>query len=607
MLLDKQDAKGVERLSARGKFFAAGTRRVMLKMVSFGPFAREIDSEDACWKIKAAGFNAIRLYTLPTPEIMKAAQSAGLWVFAGLIWQAASLKTSFRLLKKQLSELLRHYGEHRCLAGVFVANEIPQDWCEVEGNAVVCSQLESLIAFGKKKNSRLLYAYANFPLTAFLEPCNADFSAMNIYLESREAFANYLSYVHTLAGNRPVVISEFGLDSQRHGQERQAETLLWGLEESLLKGVAGFTVYTWSDSWKNGENEVLDWDFGLTNRMGKGKEALSVLSKKLQMIDTPESGLPHDALPMISVIVCTYNGAKRIKECLASFLSIVYPCWELLIVDDGSEDDTLKVVNQAIVGRENTRLIALSHGGLSAARNRGAQEARGSILAYTDDDCMPDAGWLHWLAYSFLTKGYAACGGPNIPPIDATWLEKFIAYGPGAAAHVLLTDTEAEHLPGCNLAVYKEVWECVGGFNPCYRVAGDDVDFCWKIQEKGLVMGFCPGAFVWHRRRSSLRGYFSQQAGYGHAEGLLARDYPERFNQEGSAVWKGGIYEGLSLSIQAQDSIDAPEGSGGYRKLIPVASSQMRLVKRGSLGLQIGVFFLRVLQKKMRKNARKPL
>ena len=71
---------------------------------------------------------------------------------------------------------------------------------------------------------------------------------------------------------------------------------------------------------------------------------------------------------------------------------------------------------------------------------------------------------------------------------------------------MLIDDRIAEHLPGCNLAVTREAFEKVGGFAPEYTAAGDDVDFCWRLQAAGFLIGFCPPAMVWHRRRISIMG-----------------------------------------------------------------------------------------------------
>jgi len=107
---------------------------------------------------------------------------------------------------------------------------------------------------------------------------------------------------------------------------------------------------------------------------------------------------------------------------------------------------------------------------------------------------------------------------------------------------VLLDNVEAEHLPGCNLAIRKVALEFIGGFQEVFRSAGDDVDICWRLREVGGILRFAPGAMVWHHRRFTVSAYLKQQRGYGRAEALLMKAHPERFGAFGGARWRGLIY-----------------------------------------------------------------
>jgi len=111
---------------------------------------------------------------------------------------------------------------------------------------------------------------------------------------------------------------------------------------------------------------------------------------------------------------------------------------------------------------------------------------------------------------------------------------------------VLLDDEEAEHIPGCNMAFRREVLEEIGGFDPIFRAAGDDVDLCWRLQAAGHRIGWSPAAMVWHFRRNTISAYVGQQRGYGKAEALLYFRHPSRFNALGYSRWRGRIYGGIS-------------------------------------------------------------
>jgi hypothetical protein len=133
------------------------------------------------------------------------------------------------------------------------------------------------------------------------------------------------------------------------------------------------------------------------------------------------------------------------------------------------------------------------------------------------------------------------CGGPNYAPHEDGWVEGCVAASPGAPSHVLIGDDLAEHLAGCNMLFKKAALEHVGGFDPQFTAAGDDVDICWRLMDAGYVLGYCPSAFLWHFRRNTVKAYYQQQRGYGKAEAMLYCKYPERFNVLGQIKWKGTI------------------------------------------------------------------
>jgi GT2 family glycosyltransferase len=531
-----------------------------MRSVSYGPFpggwpeSFELDFQ----RMAEAGFNLVRVYEMPERRLLDAAWRHGLQVFGGLVWeQNADFFQDpgrFTEARVRLVEGLRNTAEHPALAGVYVANEIPADLVRWMGPLRVRRAIEDLIALGREAAPRLLFAYANFPSTEYLEPENADFSAFNVYLEDPDAFRSYLKRLHHIAGDRPLVISEFGMDSRRNGLARQAEVLAWAAEISRELETAGFTTYAWSDRWWTGGAEVLDWDFGLTDRQGNAKPALSALAK------------PHPPLSVrdfpFSVIICTRNGRERIGRCLESARAM-QGGFETIVADDGSDDGTAEFVAAEFPW---VKLLRLDPCGLSAARNAGAEVATGEILAFTDDDCAPDREWLVRLARVFADGRFAAAGGPNLPPAPLNWREAVVCAAPGAPSHVMLDDEEAEHLPGCNLAVTQAAFEAIGGFDPQFQTAGDDVDFCWRLRAAGFRLGFAPGAFVWHWRRPSIRGFLKQQIGYGRAERLLIGKHPQHFTKHGGAKWLGFVYGGGPVRVMPDSIIyHGPMGSAGYQ------------------------------------------
>jgi GT2 family glycosyltransferase len=384
--------------------------------------------------------------------------------------------------------------------------------------------------------------YVNYPTTEYLQLPFLDVVCFNVYLESQERFEAYLARLQNIAGDRPLVMSELGLDGLRHGEGGQARSLDWQVRTAFAAGCAGVFVFSWTDEWYRHGDDVDDWAFGLTRADRTPKPALEAVREAFANV--PFS--PHLEWPRISVVVCTYNGSRTIRESLDGLSRLAYPDYEVIVVDDGSTDDTA-----AIASQYDVRLIRTPNRGLSSARNTGLAAATGEIVAYLDDDAYPDPHWLTYLAASFLSTAHAGIGGPNMAPPGDGPIAECVARSPGGPVHVLVTDREAEHIPGCNMAFRKARLEEIGGFDPQFCTAGDDVDVCWRLQQRGWTLGFSAAAVVWHHRRTSVRAYWKQQIAYGRAEAMLERKWPEKYNGPGHVRWAGRMYgDGFAQALR---------------------------------------------------------
>ena len=170
------------------------------------------------------------------------------------------------------------------------------------------------------------------------------------------------------------------------------------------------------------------------------------------------------------------------------------------------------------------------------------RQAHGEIVAYIDDDAYPDPCWLTYLALTFAEGNYVGVGGPNVQPAGDNDVAECVANAPGGPSHVLFSDLVAEHLPGCNMAFRRDALMAIEGFDTQFRIAGDDVDLCWRLQDQGGVLAYSPCALVWHHRRHSVRDYLRQQRNYGRAEGMLEQKWPARYNRFGHMRWAGRLY-----------------------------------------------------------------
>ena len=428
---------------------------------------------------------------------------------------------------------MRACSNHPAVLGYSVGNEIPSPIVRWHGRRRVERFIHRLYRTAKAEDPDALVTYVNYPTTEFLELPFLDLVSFNVYLESKGLLKGYLARLQNLTGNRPLVLAEVGLDSRSNGEEEQARSLDWQVRAAYEAGSAGTFVFSWTDEWHRGGYDIEDWDFGLTTRRRHPKPALAGVQEVF-------AGLPFQVgmyWPRISVVVCAHNEERHIGRCLEGVLGLEYPDFEVVVVDDGSTDTTA-----AVVAASGIQPIRTENLGLSSARNAGMQAATGSIVAYIDADADPDPHWLHYLASDFLNTDHVAVGGPNVAPAGISEVAKCVDKAPGGPVHILLTDQEAEHIPGCNMAFRKDALQAVGGFDPQFRIAGDDVDVCWKLQQQGWTLGFNPAAMVWHHPRDLVSRYWRQQLNYGRAEALLERKWPEKYNRHGHVSWAGRIY-----------------------------------------------------------------
>jgi GT2 family glycosyltransferase len=534
---------------AAGKFIYLGEDKLSVHGVTYGTFEPDADggqfpaprlvARDFA-QMAAHGINAVRVYTVPPRWLLDCAQRHGLYVMVGLPWeQHVSFlddRQRVRSIEERIRAGVRACAAHPALLGFAIGNEIPTSIVRWYGRRRTEHFLKRLYRIAKSEDPQALVSYVNYPSTEYLRLPFVDFVCCNVYLEERERFESYIAHLHNIAGDRPLVLGEIGFDSQRHGLDGQAQTLDWQVRVALASGCAGAFVFAWTDQWYRGQ-AILDWDFGLTDRLRRPKPALAAIQKAFAQTLVSEG----PAWPRVSVVICSYNGARVIRDCCAGLRELDYPNYEVIVVDDGSTDGTGDIARSY-----GFRVIATPNQGLSIARNVGMKAATGEIVAYLDDDARPDPQWLTYLASTFMSTDYAGVGGPNIPPAGDGLIADCVAHAPGGPIHVLLSDREAEHIPGCNMAFRKACLEAIGGFDPRFRVAGDDVDVCWRLQEQGKKLGFHPAAVVWHHRRNSFRAYWRQQRGYGRAEALLERKWPEKYNGAGHVTWNGRLY-GLGL------------------------------------------------------------
>lgn len=546
---------GESRVSVDGKCFRLAGAKFFPKGVSYGPFepgpggssfpapSRVAEDLNLICELQA---NLLRVYEVPPRWFLDAALSHGLRVMVDIPWNQHVCFLDSPGQREQIRQIVgnavKSCAGHPAVFAFSVANEIPPDVVRWSGAKPVTRFIEELVTEVRRLDPHALCTFTNFPSTEFLAPQNLDFACFNVYLHHRPAFRNYMARLQMLAEGKPLLLGETGIDSVREGEDRKCELLKWQIDEAFQSGLAGVIVFSFTDDWWRGGARVEQWHFGLVTRERLPKPSFSAVRDQFAIAPR----FPLARSPLVSIVVASYNGERTLRSCLQSLSSLNYAPYEVILVDDGSTDATARVASEF----PQVRFIRHERNlGLSVARNTGIAAASGEIIAFTDSDCRADEDWLRYTVNDLLRSDFVGVGGPNLLPPEDSAVAAAVMASPGGPAHVMLTDRQAEHIPGCNMVFYKWALQEIGGFDPIFERAGDDVDVCWRLQQSGSKIGFSPAGFVWHYRRSTVSDYLKQQQGYGDAEGLLLRKHPEYFNVLGGSTWKGRIYGTSSLGV----------------------------------------------------------
>src|SRR2546425_5331262 len=366
------------RLHIDGKFFRRNGELFLLKGVAYGTFAPDSEAGQfpspdrvACDfdMMARAGVNMVRTYTPPTPSLLDEAARHGLFVMAALPWaqHVAFLddRALCRAIRRDVVNQVRAIGGHPALLLFALGNEIPPFVVRWHGRTRVEEFLRELYEEAKSAVPECLFTYVNYPPTEYLALSCFDVCAFNVYLHEERELRAYLARLHHVAGPKPLLLAEAGADSIREGESGQAALLAMHLRTAYVEGACGAIAFTWTDQWWRGGHPVDDWAFGLVDAQRRPKPALNAVAHAFA---AAPFGLDEQTRwPKVSVIVCAYNAADTIEDCLSSLGRLTYPDFEVIVVDDGSRDCTADIARRHAF----VRLVAIERGGLSVARNAG--------------------------------------------------------------------------------------------------------------------------------------------------------------------------------------------------------------------------------------------
>lgn len=228
-------------------------------------------------------------------------------------------------------------------------------------------------------------------------------------------------------------------------------------------------------------------------------------------------------MPTLTIAICTRNRAAALGETLDSIDALAQPAdWdvELVVVDNGSTDDTGAVLAEfARRARVPVRLLLETRPGLSVARNCALQATTADVVAFTDDDCFPQADWLQCIAEHYsrqdseaVLSGRVELYNPADLPVTINTSRKPVT--------ITQPTMNLTSLMGCNMALSRATIERVGTFDEAFGAGGrfvsaEDTDYLYRALAAGFAMRYSPDMVVFHNhgrrapaeREKLMRGY----------------------------------------------------------------------------------------------------
>ncbi len=226
-----------------------------------------------------------------------------------------------------------------------------------------------------------------------------------------------------------------------------------------------------------------------------------------------------------SVIIPTFNGAARIGHCLAALREQVDQSdGEILVVDDGSTDNTAEVVRRYC----NARLIRQANAGPAAARNRGAHEARGTIILFTDDDCVPVSNWVDEMLEPFRDPEVVGTKG-IYRTTQQQLMARFVQIEYEERYRLMAGFPTIDFVDTYSAAFRRERFLEIGGYDTSFPVAcAEDADLSYRMSARGWKMKFATGAIVRHTHPDSFREYLKKKYKFAFWRVLAVRKNPHK-------------------------------------------------------------------------------
>ncbi|MDY0038735.1 MAG: glycosyltransferase [Desulforhabdus sp.] len=229
--------------------------------------------------------------------------------------------------------------------------------------------------------------------------------------------------------------------------------------------------------------------------------------------------------PSVTVIIPAFNASATLPRCLEALRRQTYPAElvRIIVVDDGSTDDTKEIALDFGVD-----IVTQCNKGAASARNQGAQKAQSDLILFTDSDCEPIENWIAEMAAPFTApdvvgaKGFYRSNQSNLTArfVQAEYEIKCRGLKPRDIIDFIDTYSAAYR---CGVFIEN------GGFDTSYQgAAAEDIEFSYRLSNKGYRLVAAYGAFVLHRHPESIRDYFRKKCRYAYWRAVTWQKHPQK-------------------------------------------------------------------------------
>lgn len=229
----------------------------------------------------------------------------------------------------------------------------------------------------------------------------------------------------------------------------------------------------------------------------------------------------------ISVVVPVFNGESSVAATIEHLLNQSLPALEIILVNDGSTDDTAGIL-KSFGGR--IKVVTKENGGPASARNAGVLAASGSLIAFTDSDCLPEVDWLKELVKGFDSPLIGGVGGTVsgiTSGVISEYIDLYCGLCPGRGS-----DGQILRLVTANAAFRRDALLTSGMFDERFRrPGGEDTELSVRLRNLGHQLLFVEKALVRHRHKATLREYLCAIANHGEGQYIIEQLWPHEANK----------------------------------------------------------------------------